>query len=250
MRGTRQVGTHPYGQGHTVGPVPTARDLPPQPGTQLSPRPGTSPRAQRPLRPHSWAPPPASHSPSRGPVCPHSRADSAPCRGTHPRRQEHVRPRGQRPSPRIARGPLRPRAGGPARPHGPGPSAPPQAARGPAAFALPAGPARGAARLPSPGAGRGGLAEPVGGAMRPCRAGPAGWGSAAALVVLAVLVAAVFLLVLRPDGDAALPARTQVGARGPSAARPGSARDRPGFSGLSRGRAGQAGPRTVVPSPW
>lgn len=104
--------------------------------------------------------------------------------------------------------------------------------------------------------GRGGLAEPVGGAMRPGRAGPGRWGSAAALVVLAVLVAAVLLLVLAPDRDAALPARNQVGARGqdrppaPSAARPGSARDRPGFSGLSRGRAGQAGPRTVVPSPW
>ncbi|XP_035420593.1 ectonucleoside triphosphate diphosphohydrolase 8-like isoform X2 [Cygnus atratus] len=47
--------------------------------------------------------------------------------------------------------------------------------------------------------------------MRPCRAGAAGWGSAAALVVLAVLVAAVFLLVLGPDGDAALPARTKYG---------------------------------------
>ncbi|XP_032056426.1 ectonucleoside triphosphate diphosphohydrolase 8-like [Aythya fuligula] len=47
--------------------------------------------------------------------------------------------------------------------------------------------------------------------MRPCRAVPGRWGSAAALVVLAVLVAAVFLLVLGPDGDAALPARTQYG---------------------------------------
>lgn len=99
-------GTHPHGQGHTVEPVPTARDLPPQPGTQLSPRPGTSPRAQGALRPHSWAPPL------------HSRAAPAPCRGSHPR--------GQCPSPRITRGPLRPRAEGPARPHGLGPSAPPR----------------------------------------------------------------------------------------------------------------------------
>ncbi|XP_027326792.2 ectonucleoside triphosphate diphosphohydrolase 8 isoform X1 [Anas platyrhynchos] len=47
--------------------------------------------------------------------------------------------------------------------------------------------------------------------MRPGRAGPGRWGSAAALVVLAVLVAAVLLLVLAPDRDAALPARNQYG---------------------------------------
>ncbi|NXK48076.1 ENTP8 diphosphohydrolase, partial [Chauna torquata] len=47
--------------------------------------------------------------------------------------------------------------------------------------------------------------------MRPCRTGAVGWGSAAVLFVLAVLVAAVFLLVLAPARDAALPVRTKYG---------------------------------------